>query len=269
MTKPKYKRVAPRVAELYWDKTAGEIQDELGIGGSTFQRAKEHVGLPRKTNENKLKHRYGVPCDWLLGTLHNTLEMPVNEMSDEIGVSRKWLSDYMDENDVPRRGRSEAESLKWEQMSEAERQQQVKAAHEKVQELIENGCHALQEWREENPELAKEHAKQVAALGADAREQNGMEGRTGQDHPNWRGGKSVYDAVKKQLRPSFDSVKDDYRDDDCYLCGATSCKLDVHHIVPIMAGGTNEPWNFMTLCESCHHKVEWYTRDFIEPVLTD
>lgn len=95
------------------------------------------------------------------------------------------------------------------------------------------------------------------------------ENQSGQDHPNWRGGKSVYDAVKKQLSPTFHSVKDDYRKDWCELCGESDCKLDVHHIIPIMVGGTNEKWNMMTLCNSCHHKAEWHTRRFTDPVLVE
>lgn len=86
------------------------------------------------------------------------------------------------------------------------------------------------------------------------------ENRTGQDHPSWRGGKHLIDAVRKQLRPSWWTVRDDERAEECYKCGAPDCKLDVHHIVPISAGGTHNSWNLMTLCESCHQTVEAYTR---------
>jgi 5-methylcytosine-specific restriction endonuclease McrA len=88
-----------------------------------------------------------------------------------------------------------------------------------------------------------------------------MKGRTGQDNPNWRGGKHLVDALRKQLRPSWWTVRDEERADECYNCGASECKLDVHHIVPLSAGGTNDSWNLMTLCESCHRTVEAYTRD--------
>lgn len=122
---------------------------------------------------------------------------------------------------------------------------------------------------EDYPEQAQEWAKEHASLGTPARNENGMTGVTGQDHPHWRGGKSIYDAVKKQLRPSFATVKDDYRSEECYSCGESDCKLDVHHIIPILSGGTNGEWNMMTLCESCHSQVEWFTRDLVEPVLIE
>jgi len=93
----------------------------------------------------------------------------------------------------------------------------------------------------------------------------------GQGHPNWRGGKSIYDAVKKQLQPPFSAVRDRVCADVCRNCGATDCTFHVHHIVPLMAGGTNEDWNLMTLCEPCHGTIEAYTRRLpgMEAVLTE
>jgi len=101
----------------------------------------------------------------------------------------------------------------------------------------------------------------------------------GRDHHNWRGGKSVYDAVKKLLTSqSWNSVAGQYRehvDGCCEMCGDSvdeasgGDQLDVHHIIPIMAGGTNGIWNLMALCRSCHVKVEAYTRDYAPAILTE
>jgi len=127
------------------------------------------------------------------------------------------------------------------------------------------------DWFDEEPEQAREHVRKIAALGAPARTKNGMAGQTGQDHPNWRGGKHLINALRKQLRPSWWTVRDDERQNECYNCGESQGKLDVHHIIPLSAGGTNESWNLMTLCESCHRAVESYTRDLpgMEAVLTE
>jgi len=135
----------------------------------------------------------------------------------------------------------------------------------------------LRQLWDDRPDEGQGHAAENASLGAAGREQNGMAGVTGQDHPNWRGGKSTYDAVKKQLRPAFWTAKDDVReraDGRCKSCGDPQPEggsLDVHHIVPIMCGGTNGDWNLMALCPSCHHTAEWYTRRIpeMEPVLTE
>lgn len=195
-----------------------------------------------------------------------------NKVAEALGVSRTAVQAAIEHLEIDRRGQSEAEQLKWAQMSAEEREQQVRAAHERTREMVEDGGHVFHRLWDESPEFMQEQAVAAAALGAPARTKNGMAGVAGQDHPNWRGGKSIYDAVKKQLRPSFHSVKEEYRKESCGNCGRTAEEtgrtLDVHHIVPLLCGGTNDEWNMMTLCMSCHHKAEWYTRGLLDPVLT-
>lgn len=131
----------------------------------------------------------------------------------------------------------------------------------------------LQQLWEDRPDEGREHATKNAGLGAAGREQNGMAGVTGQDHPHWRGGKSIYDAVKKQLPgPSWDVLRNRTREEaggECETCGRSAEEiehrdLDVHHVVPILCGGTNDAWNRLALCPSCHHKAEWFTRQYPE-----
>lgn len=89
-------------------------------------------------------------------------------------------------------------------------------------------------------------------------------------HPNWQGGKSGVDAVRERLQDrAWLRVADEYRKDECENCGAEANgrALDVHHIVPVAAGGTNNPENLLTLCISCHRKAEEYTKQFTEPYL--
>jgi len=94
-----------------------------------------------------------------------------------------------------------------------------------------------------------------------------------ENHPNWRGGKGGIDAVRKKLAEN--SWRDTARrareqsDGQCALCGsrAESRELDVHHIIPVAAGGTNGDYNLMVLCIGCHRKVESYTRQFTTPHL--
>lgn len=274
MAKPKYKRVADELEELYWSHTSTEIKEKLDIGGSTYSNAKEHAGLPRKTKAHKTAHQHGVPLDRLLYHLHHDAKMSVNCMSDALDISRAAVYTGFKHTDVSVRGQSEAEKVKKEQMSEEELREQTQAAREKQKEKYGDGG-AIAHWIRENPDEHAEHAREAAPKGTPAREENGMAGVTGQDHPKWRGGKSIYDAVKKQLPGDSwrqKKVEAKERDDNtCQMCGASECKLDSHHIVPIMAGGTNEFWNLITLCESCHTAVEQHTRDLpgMEPVLTE
>lgn len=261
--------------EMYWSMGYEEIADELGVGSTTVTNAYDELDFPEKTEANRLEYQYGVPINWLLDALHNTLEKSVNQMSSELDVSRVWIDRQMRKYDIHKRGRSEAESLKWEQMDDEERQQQVKAAHERTRELYKNGNGSFQEWWRENPEEARAHAKEAAALGTPAREENGMKGVSGQDHPRWRGGKNLYDAVKKCIRrESWNDTRERARgrvDRRCEMCSTTQPNrgLDVHYIVPLMCGGTNRDGNLMALCQSCHRIVEAHTRELFDPVLVE
>jgi len=236
------------------------------------------VGLSahhRNVHDSKLavveiQDEFGVPADWLLRTTHHVLGMTVREMAKKLPCSRQSVNTMMDDVfDIHRRSIAEAQQKRMDEMTEEEQQQQVAAAHKKTRQLAENGEHQFQKWRRENPEAAKKQATEAAALGADGREENGMAGVTGQDHPRWHGGKSIYDAVKKQLHgPSWDTDRDEYRSDECRVCGGGE-NLHLHHIIPILAGGANGEWNYMTLCDSCHKTVEWRTWEFVSPVLVD
>lgn len=92
--------------------------------------------------------------------------------------------------------------------------------------------------------------------------------RSGQDHPNWRGGTSVYVAVRELLGDQpWDAIAGRHRGDRCEWCGGGGEGLHVHHIIPVMCGGTNEPWNLMTLCPSCHRTTEIYTGQLLDRAL--
>lgn len=96
----------------------------------------------------------------------------------------------------------------------------------------------------------------------------------GADSPTWRGGKSMYDAVKRSLgERSWNYLRKQARQrgDECQMCGGDNGDegLHVHHIVPILCGGSNHRDNLMLLCRSCHTVVEAHTRRMLEPVLVE
>lgn len=41
----------------------------------------------------------------------------------------------------------------------------------------------------------------------------------------------------------------------CFNCGCKEEKLDIHHVVPISLGGTNNILNIVLLCAKCHGKI--------------
>jgi len=49
-------------------------------------------------------------------------------------------------------------------------------------------------------------------------------------------------------------IKLDHNMCRAYGCGSSTL-LEVHHIVPRSAGGLDEPWNCITLCQKCHRLV--------------
>lgn len=94
----------------------------------------------------------------------------------------------------------------------------------------------------------------------------------GENHPMWKGGHSLVGRVKTQLSDrSWPSIAADHRGQvsgKCEMCGEVPDReLDVHHIIPVATGGTNEDWNLMALCRSCHRTVEVQTKEFTEPHL--
>lgn len=263
-----------RLIELYWEYDYEEIADMLGIGSTTVFNVYDDLDLPKKTKYNEVAWEHGVSKERLAYHLHIDAQMTTTEMANALGVSRPVVDKLFEKTDINSRSQGEAAQLALDEMSESKRQKMTQAAREKQKEKYGDGG-AIGQWVRENPEKHAEIARENAHKGTPAREENGMAGVTGQDNPRWRGGKSIYDAVKKQLPGESwrqKKVEAKKRDDNtCQMCGATDCKLDSHHIVPIMAGGTNEFWNLITLCESCHREVEAYTRDLpgMQPVLTE
>lgn len=91
-----------------------------------------------------------------------------------------------------------------------------------------------------------------------------------EDHPRWEGGSDGVNAVRNALSDkSWFRVAKENRRNECQNCGAEADnrELDVHHIIPVAAGGTNHEENLITLCIKCHRKIEQYTKKFTEPHL--
>lgn len=92
--------------------------------------------------------------------------------------------------------------------------------------------------------------------------------RTGPNHPLWKGGVNWYRAIRSALGPTgWHTQRKEHLGDECEMCGESADSLALHHIIPVLAGGTNAEYNYMTLCPSCHNTVEARTREFADPVL--
>jgi len=238
-----------------------------GYKCETFQSYANHYNLKRDEEHTGNALAASVGCD-KLRDLYDALSE--SALADHLGTGRTAVQNALEYCDISRRGQSAAERHKWDQMSSAERERRVQELSDEFHEMME--ADVISEWREENQEQFQHVVKKAAPKGAPAREENGMAGRTGQSNPNWRGGKSVYDAVKKQLgERSWNYLQNNVREDACANCGTGDAQLDLHHIIPLLAGGTNEAWNLVTLCSSCHRITETRLRQLPEfkPVLVE
>jgi len=91
-------------------------------------------------------------------------------------------------------------------------------------------------------------------------------GKKGTDSPANRGhGTSMlYEAVRDRIsEQSWKTVREKKSEESCRLCDSKD-RLHLHHIIPILAGGTNEDWNLMTVCGDCHGRVESITNNIVD-----
>ena len=68
------------------------------------------------------------------------------------------------------------------------------------------------------------------------------------------------EGVKKKYGTSWKKARDRHAAkypycEQCYREGRITMMDEVHHIVPVSRGGTNEDSNLMSLCRSCHNKI--------------
>lgn len=127
------------------------------------------------------------------------------------------------------------------------------------------------DWCGEEFERKPSHIRENVFCSQDCHGEWEAENLTGQDNPAWNGGRDTYQALRSQLPGNWDRIRQSVRERDnyeCQMCGThqseLSRSLDVHHIVPIMAGGTHGEWNLISLCLDCHQAAETVTRDVID-----
>lgn len=130
-----YKEVANELPSVYWEHGYDELSERFDCSKSTLVRARKHAGLPKKTDYNKVESTHGVSLERVLYHLHHDAEMSTPEMADALDISRGTLAEWFQREGVPKRSRSEAEKLKWDNMDEEQREKQVEAAHKATRKI--------------------------------------------------------------------------------------------------------------------------------------
>ena len=49
--------------------------------------------------------------------------------------------------------------------------------------------------------------------------------------------------------------------EQCRLAGKYTAATEVHHVIPLSAGGTHDERNLMALCKSCHSRITLTTEN--------
>jgi endogenous inhibitor of DNA gyrase (YacG/DUF329 family)/uncharacterized protein YlaI len=93
------------------------------------------------------------------------------------------------------------------------------------------------------------------------------EKKKGKNHPNYKDGVSMkqFEGAYGLSIPEWKELAQKIRKRDsftCQLCGKKKA-TDVHHIIPRRVRIDNDPSNLITLCKSCHSKIEYLTDKYL------
>lgn len=91
----------------------------------------------------------------------------------------------------------------------------------------------------------------------------------GPRHPLWKGGEGLYRTLTHTMATEgWSSISERQKREtpECENCGVSrsEANLDVHHIVPLLCGGTHADELLMVLCRQCHGKAESFTYSYPE-----
>ena len=81
--------------------------------------------------------------------------------------------------------------------------------------------------------------------------------KSGEQHPNWKGGKTIRYYNQREFLKFRKSIlaRDGYT---CQLCGNKEKQLIAHHLIPYRISKNNDVENLITVCAHCHRIVENY-----------
>lgn len=78
----------------------------------------------------------------------------------------------------------------------------------------------------------------------------------------------TYDAWRiKETRTKAITIKRNINKKHCNKCGCFSNNLELHHIIPVEAGGDNSLDNLVLLCSECHKEENKNNSNYDKPVI--
>ena len=119
------------------------------------------------------------------------------------------------------------------------------------------GPNNLEKWRKEHPEEA------LKAL-----QKGGRKAWAGEKNPNWKGGISILEFENGfgMSQEEWQTLAQEIRKRDKFVCQYCGKKrsTSIHHIIPRHVKIDNHPDNLITVCRSCHIKVERLTDKYLK-----
>lgn len=197
----------------------------------------------RRKRQAEIEAQFGKPIEDILRDLYYGENLGIKQIAKRLGISDHVAWTWFDSLGIPRRDRSSAVALQW--VDNPERREQNA---ELMKSLIDTG--SINNSGPNNPAKHPETRAKISAAKMGAG--NAMFNHFRELNPNWKGGKITYRGRGWHGTRTEAIRRDNGR---CRSCGATEC-LQVHHITPYRETKDNNLDNLVTLCASCHMKVE-------------
>lgn len=186
-------------------------------------------------------------------------EKSISEIANFFGVSNFYISELMKQEEVPTRSRRVAAKLAY--------KNNKKTATHLANFQFKKGH--LGSKGKLNPFYGKTHTEKTKAQLSETIKHQYENGRLpwnkgkpypqirGEKHPYWRGGKKSYYGSNWYFQRRQTLERDNYA---CRVCDIKNKSSDVHHLKSIRKFSNLEDANtlnnLITLCHSCHIKVE-------------
>lgn len=260
--------------QLYWDDEMSTLQiaEVFGCSKQCILNYMIKYDIPRRTRSEAQKRKKNVSKVGLLSKddLHDLYwnrDMSTLQIAEVFGCGKRCILDHMIKYDVPRRTRSEAQTLKF----VASREELIELYWDKRMPLP-----SIADLFDCNPSTIRER---LIKFGIDRRP---VGSQTLDKSSNWQGGISFEpycpkfnEAFKESIREKFGRT--------CFLCPTTeqsqmedmssqgnrAFRLAVHHVnynKDCLCDDT--VCEFVPLCLKCHGKIN-YDREYWEEIIME
>lgn len=215
--------------------------------------------------QRAIEEKYGVPTEWLLDTLHNTIGLPArNGVDKKLNISSATVADWMDRFGINRRTISEDNHRRYKRMSAEQIKQQTKKANDHVRKYGMPSKIGSVGW---SKGLTKHtHPSLMTVSEKQSGKNNPMYEKYGELSPQWKDGERYYRLKEYKLIKEKVKERDNFT---CTKCGCTEDEwkcchkgqpLQVHHIEPYKISKNNSMSNLTTLCGACHAREDYKYR---------